>query len=213
MKRAYAYLGWAFITAWLLLTALFGVALNDGIYDFFQRLSGVDEQTCGLTDEERQTLNRDTAMYLAGRADDIPSLSERAQAHMEDVRALFTAARIAMYICFALGAVFMGFAYHRCAGAIWRAYFIVIGAFVALCAGIGIWTALDFDGLFAAFHGILFTNDFWILDPNADALIRILPEKFFALAAAAVVLGTILRVLLAGAAMKLIKGIIRRLNA
>ncbi len=213
MKRAYAYLGWTFVTAWLLMTALFSVALNDDLYDFLQRLSGVDEQVCGLSDEDRLTLNRDTAMFLAGRADDIPSLSERARVHMEDVRGLFETAKTVMYICFAAGAVFGALALIKSADTVRRAYFTVIAAFAVICVTVGIWAALDFGSLFTAFHGLLFSNDFWILDPDADALIRVLPAKFFALAAATVVIRAALRILLAGAAVRLIKGLIRRLNA
>lgn len=53
--------------------------------------------------------------------------------------------------------------------------------------GLGIWAYLDFDGLFTAFHHICFpgkTN--WVFDPVTDQIILILPEAFWALAAALV---------------------------
>ncbi|MCQ1530786.1 TIGR01906 family membrane protein [Lutispora saccharofermentans] len=38
---------------------------------------------------------------------------------------------------------------------------------------------IDFYKYFTIFHEILFTNDLWLLDPNADRLVNIFPESFF----------------------------------
>jgi integral membrane protein (TIGR01906 family) len=37
----------------------------------------------------------------------------------------------------------------------------------------------DFQGFFLGFHLISFSNDFWVLDPARDNLIRMFPEGFF----------------------------------
>ena len=39
--------------------------------------------------------------------------------------------------------------------------------------------AAAIDGLFRRFHGLLFTNDLWLLNPKTDLMIRMLPEQFF----------------------------------
>jgi len=62
--------------------------------------------------------------------------------------------------------VFRGFAY----GSI--ALLLVFG-------GIALWGALDFSGMFAAFHQIVFTNDLWLLNAQTDLLLALMPKGFF----------------------------------
>ena len=38
---------------------------------------------------------------------------------------------------------------------------------------------LNFSESFTTFHEILFTNDYWLLDPNTSIIINIMPENFF----------------------------------
>ena len=63
------------------------------------------------------------------------------------------------------------------------ALFITLALFLVF----GVWAVVDFEGLFAAFHGLCFpgkTN--WIFDARADQIILILPEAFWARTAALV---------------------------
>ena len=39
---------------------------------------------------------------------------------------------------------------------------------------------VGFSRVFIAFHHLAFSNDLWLLDPATDAMIRMLPEEFFA---------------------------------
>ena len=39
--------------------------------------------------------------------------------------------------------------------------------------------SINFDKAFTIFHHLLFKNDYWLLDPNTDDLINLLPESFF----------------------------------
>ena len=41
------------------------------------------------------------------------------------------------------------------------------------------WAALNFDGFFVTFHRLAFRNDLWLLDPETDMLIRLMPESLF----------------------------------
>lgn len=38
---------------------------------------------------------------------------------------------------------------------------------------------LNFSKAFTIFHKILFRNDYWLLDPNIDPIIKVLPEEVF----------------------------------
>ena len=57
-----------------------------------------------------------------------------------------------------------------CAGA--ALFFAVL----AVLAGI---IATDFNKYFIIFHHIFFNNDLWMLNPDTDLLINIVPEPFF----------------------------------
>lgn len=49
-------------------------------------------------------------------------------------------------------------------------------AFIGILAGL---MAYNFNRYFTLFHLLLFNNDDWILNPNTDLLINIVPEGFF----------------------------------
>lgn len=108
--------------------------------------------------------------------------NEREIAHMEDVRGLFLGAIAQRRICLVLMAVCLALLFALkanvrkvlpqtvCVGTI--LFFIVL----AVLAGI---ISTDFNKYFIIFHHIFFNNDLWMLDPNTDLLINIVPEPFF----------------------------------
>jgi integral membrane protein (TIGR01906 family) len=53
------------------------------------------------------------------------------------------------------------------------------GAGIVAIAGIGAVAALGFDAFWERFHGVLFDNDLWQLDPERDHLIQMFPEDFW----------------------------------
>ena len=53
-----------------------------------------------------------------------------------------------------------------------------LGLFAA-AALILIWGLVSFEGLFITFHRVFFTNDLWLLDPQKDLLIQLMPAEFF----------------------------------
>ena len=60
-----------------------------------------------------------------------------------------------------------------------KSFLITIGSFVGLTLAAGVLFMTDFHRYFMIFHEIFFTNDLWLLDPDTDLLIRMLPEGFF----------------------------------
>ena len=46
-------------------------------------------------------------------------------------------------------------------------------------AGLILWAVIDFDGLFVTFHRLAFRNDYWLLNPRTDLLIRLMPQEMF----------------------------------
>ena len=132
MKTLCTYLAAFFLTLWVFLTALFSVGLNDEIYNLAQMRSGVTEESSSVTTEERLALNQDVAKYLSGRSDSIDGLSERAQAHMQDVRALLNGVRVGMYVLMGLTLVFAVLSEKT---RLPRAFVRTAGGVIAVCRG------------------------------------------------------------------------------
>ena len=60
-----------------------------------------------------------------------------------------------------------------------KSFLITIGSFVGITLAAGVLFMTDFHRYFMIFHEIFFTNDLWLLDPDTDLLMRMLPEGFF----------------------------------
>ena len=148
----------------------------------------------GIAREEQILVNGDLAAYLAGKTDTLDRpvtlrgeavdspFNDREKSHMRDVRRLFRLGLTARAVSLGAGAALIG------AGLLLgRRRARRVGVLAALClmtaAGVVLaallWRA-DFSRLFIRFHQLVFTNDLWLLDPATDAMIRMLPEPFFA---------------------------------
>ncbi len=108
--------------------------------------------------------------------------SEREIAHMEDVQGLFLAAQTLRRICIITGIVCLALMLllkAKMSRVLPRAVCIGTGVFFAvICIGAAV-VSTDFNKYFIIFHHIFFTNDLWLLDPEVDLLINIVPEPFF----------------------------------
>lgn len=106
--------------------------------------------------------------------------NSRELAHMEDVKNLFlgglTLRRLCMWI-FLAAAVFLGVRRHL--RVLFRAILLGTGIFLAAICLLFAVASTDFTKYFTLFHQIFFNNDLWILDPDTDLLINIVPEPFF----------------------------------
>lgn len=133
---------------------------------------------------KRETLTAPTTMW--GEQRDF--FNDRERAHMVDVQALnassvkfmVRAFITAVVMIFCLACMITGdhpirsFFKHLCWG--------MIGGTALFAAAVGIGAAIvstDFDKYWRMFHSIFFTNDLWLLDPNTDMLINIVPLGFF----------------------------------
>lgn len=148
-------------------------------------------QTAGISEEALRLVTADLIAYMRGT---LPALDRqvsidgternafglRERVHMADVRGLFTNGRKLAFAALAIGLLSL-FISHRRRNR--RA--LGIGMLCGLCVwlitlgGLGIWAAVDFEGVFTLFHHISFDNDLWLLDPNTELLIRLMPTGFF----------------------------------
>lgn len=108
--------------------------------------------------------------------------NEREKLHMKDVRGLFLGGlkigRVA-WIALAVSVLAVFFLKGNLRKVLPQMYGWAVALFLGMAAVSGGLIAADFNKYFVLFHEIFFDNDLWLLDPDTDLMIRMLPEGFF----------------------------------
>ena len=108
--------------------------------------------------------------------------NNREKAHMVDVKNLFVGGvwvrRIAILI-FALACICLVNKKTDWKRLLPKSILIGIGIIAGIVSIAGVLVATNFNKYFLVFHKIAFRNDLWLLNPETDLLIRMLPEGFF----------------------------------
>ena len=122
-----------------------------------------------------------------------PIFNEREIAHMADVAHLYHLAKIVLAVTSLALAGLALWSWRRVrrgaslASLAKGALLGVLDVF-ALMGVLALWALIDFRSIFWAFHHLAFTNDLWLLDPNTDLLIQMMPQGFFEQVARQIVL-------------------------
>ncbi len=114
------------------------------------------------------------------------AFSDKENAHLADVRGLVTALKIIRWAGggLVIGALLLLYVKNQNDKARFLADavrgFSLSALFLLSLAGIlAVWGAINFDGLFVTFHKIVFSNDLWLLNPQTDLLLALMPVPFF----------------------------------
>ena len=186
------------------LGAVRSVAVDETLYGAQARLAVLDElglaseaeasAVIGLDAPAQDELARCIAKSMAQPEADFAfePLNEREQAHMRDVHALIQAAQRAAQLCvgiaagLAVAAAWTGARLRRRRRAVLLggacAVVLLAIAAGAACAGM----RGGFTPAFYRMHELLFTNDLWLMNPETDVLIRMMPQLLFERAAVSV---------------------------
>ena len=124
--------------------------------------------------------NLDVETTVAGEVREF--FNDREKAHMVDVRNLFLGGmdlRLAASAIAIAALLILMFAKANWKKILPQSFLIGLGIFIVLVGILGVLVATDFNKYFILFHEIFFTNDLWLLDPDTDLMIRMLPEGFF----------------------------------
>lgn len=186
------------IFALCLMTALLFTSVEAAVYwvpGYFEKEYAKYDVTeaVSMTMDDLMDVTNQMMAYLRGNRADLhvettmggvhrEFFNAREIAHMEDVRGLFLGALAIRRGCLAVMALCLVLL------ALLKTDFKRIFP-RALCAGTSLFFAAslavaaiistDFTRYFILFHRIFFKNDFWILNPETDMLINIVPEGFF----------------------------------
>ena len=108
------------------------------------------------------------------------AFNQKEQQHMADVQDLFRLCKAIAFAClggFVITMMFLHNGETDCTH--WRTFRRTLIAILAAVTIIIIAACIDFNSLFILFHHIAFTNDLWLLNPQTDLLIRLMPTQFF----------------------------------
>ncbi len=132
--------------------------------------------------EQIQGLRDDLACQVTIAGEKQEFFNQRESDHMVDVQGLYQASLLVRNISFGLALVILiGLAYYS------RHFFfdlyqgIKLG-YKGLIAGlllIGTYFIIDFNNFWTSFHKLFFRNDLWLLDPEKDRLIQLVPQNYF----------------------------------
>lgn len=103
--------------------------------------------------------------------------------HMQDVkglmRTIFRANEVSLGFVLAYVAGTLLWSGERSGRVLAKETLAAVGVGAALGLAVGILAIVGFDSAWERMHEIIFTNDFWLLDPTTDRLIQMFPEAFW----------------------------------
>lgn len=210
-------MGWGLATALgaisvallIITTNTLALFLDPVFYSRGQEKQQID-QYYGLSQRVLEPVNRGIVRYwtsnetlpqsFAAEGADPNFFGQRELAHMEDVRGwvrlLILGQRISLFygMMFVVASLLL-----LRTGAVGRIGFCLVagGALVVVAAVVvGAFAAIDFGEFWQRiFHPLLFSNDFWMLDPRTDHLIQMFPFGFWRDTAVLLVLRSLLAAL------------------
>ncbi len=107
---------------------------------------------------------------------------ERETLHMVDVKELYQNALKARNIALAAGVALLAYAVirsRRSAAVLKSGFQWGVGMIFVIISALAVWAVMDFNAFWISFHELFFDNDLYLLNPNTELLIRMVPETFF----------------------------------
>lgn len=179
----------------LIVTFVVGLELiifNEAYFEWHYDHRGVTETT-EMSLEDLMVVTIDMLEYLEGRRPTLDMVAtiageteevfgEREKAHMVDVRDLYLEFRVFRRIGSGIVLLTLLFGWFFSKKMLYhtlnRVKYIVPSLLVIVGA-LGVLFATDFNKYFTIFHHLFFDNDLWLLNPNTDILINMVPESYF----------------------------------
>lgn len=182
MKRVLIFILIVFLPLFLLLKSVEINTFDKEFYIDSYEKYGVLKVT-GKTIQELEDITDDLLSYLKGKADEKileKNFNSREILHMIDVKVLFDYGYMLKNISLILILLSIGLLcyfkdYVSLGKTLFYGPFIWWGAILILF----LLSLSDFNRYFTYFHLIFFDNDLWLLNPETDLLIQMLPLEFF----------------------------------
>lgn len=189
--RTYLSVFLGILTGLSLLTALLAETIDamgcsPGIMEYLMRRDAPGAYT-GLDEREYPDMVSMITDYLSGKNPEFGYVSDGAQLfqaheirHMQDVRELFVLDRtVVLFSALVLAASTLSGLFLGRRRAWLGGVLAGFGALLILALVLIVWGMVDFPSLFIGFHELFFSNELWMLNPQTDLLIRLMPTQFF----------------------------------
>lgn len=151
-------------------------------------------ETIGMSQADLDLATHVLLDYIQGKRDDLEVqavvggevqevFNQREKDHMVDVRALYLNAmavrNLALVVVMA-GVLVLALKKNKSLRKPTAKMFLKTSAvLMGLVGALAFYAFLDFNEFWTMFHHLFFRNDLWLLDPNTDILIMMVPETFF----------------------------------
>ncbi len=142
-------------------------------------LMEVTEVLLGYLEDDRDDLS--VTATIDGNEREV--FNQKEKDHMIDVKVLYQNALFVRNLCVLFAAFVIGWLFYDNKNVaiytISSSYVISNFIFFGLFLFVSLYALVDFNSFWTAFHKIVFTNDLWLLNPNTDILIMMVPLGFF----------------------------------
>lgn len=193
MKKVLSYVfGWCLIIVCVVFSIKM-TALNPNFYiPRYEKMNLA--QDIGVSQKDLNKSIRLLLDYLEDKREDIngkmtwygveqSTFNEKEKSHMVDVKALYqnalkTAKVSALIVCL----VFLYFYWNekeKMFAYLSKGLLSAVASFIVMLMFFGFWVLTDFTSFWTWFHTVFFSNQLWLLDPNTDFMICMLPETIF----------------------------------
>lgn len=188
----------SFVSALVLIMVIFLTVIEYRAFDLdffekeYQKLNNA--QVIGISEQELMQTTKGLLAYIKGERDDLSIqanikgqdrqvFNQKEIDHMVDVRLLYLTSNqyrnfgILVLLCLLLGVRLLT---HQKYLHYWSGGFLAGGgALIGVLIVLALIISRDFRWFWDNFHLIIFTNDLWMLNPETDILIQMVPEQFF----------------------------------
>lgn len=134
-----------------------------------------DTARLGIPESAYDQIAMSLAEYFSGGDVAFDVFNQREMTHLSDIRGLFRLFDRAWILLIPLAALAVALIKKLDP----RGFWLGTGLCVLLLGAVATYIALDFENAFILMHRLLFTNDLWLLNPNTDLLICLMPEPMF----------------------------------
>lgn len=168
--------------------AKLGTAESIGISE--EDLVKSTKKLLSYTEGKAEDLELEVKLSESGKENTLQMFNPKEKRHMEDVRDLYLGFRKLIFILAIFVLAFLIYSAIRLKrtdaksrSEVWKGYkrgFVFSSiSFIFLLIFLAIYASADFYSFWTNFHKVFFRNDLWLLDPDKDRLIQMVPGPFF----------------------------------
>lgn len=194
-NKIFAYLASISLILFLIVFSTYIICFinKNALYNLVMKYKTYEYLPFKLSDIDLKLITTELMKYLAGGLNFLETkvhingvltdfYSIRTKIHMGDVRQIFKVFTICGFVSIVIFIVSMFYFirnFKNDLSILKNAWFKTLLFFFIILIPIIIFASINFNAFFIKFHELLFTNDFWLLNPNEDFIICLLPEKIF----------------------------------